>query len=281
MGENSSQAILPEISMKTFLNFSVGFLLVAFVCSSAADPAPALSANDMASRLSALRENGSSDVRLRMEVQQPVGTKKETLQIEIKERRTRTAADVVYRILWPKERKGEAILVHQKAGDAPTASFTAPGGKSLGPVAMDQPVFGSDLAIADTIENFFAWKNQAIVGSEVVGRVGCQVLESKPGDGDSSIYGRVRSWVDPRRLVPLRVEKYLPSGQLARRIETTRVVPQGSHGNLPANLTVQAARRNSLTELDGSRIRRDITFSDRDFTPEGLEDPAPQQPAAE
>jgi hypothetical protein len=134
---------------------------------------------------------------------------------------------------------------------------------------MNRSVFGGDLSIADTIENFFAWKNQAIVGTGVVGGVNCQILESKPGDGDFSIYGRVRSWVDSRRLVPLRVEKYLPSGKLARRIETTRVVPQGGHGSLPANLSVRESGKNSLTELDGSRIRYDVKFFDRDFSPEG------------
>jgi len=34
----------------------------------------------------------------------------------------------------------------------------------------------------------------------------------------------VRSWIDVRRLLPLRVEKYASSGQLLRRIDTTRVV---------------------------------------------------------
>jgi len=74
--------------------------------------------------------------------------------------------------------------------------------------------------------------------------------------------------VDPRRMVLLRVEKYLPSGALARRIVTTRVVPEAGRGNLPADLVVQAAEKNSLTRLDGSRIRRDVKFSDRDFSPE-------------
>jgi hypothetical protein len=53
-------------------------------------------------------------------------------------------------------------------------------------------------------------------------------------------------------------------------IETTRVVPQGSHGNLPAGLSIRCAGKNSLTELDGSRIRWDVKYSDRDFSPEGL-----------
>ena len=86
---------------------------------------------------------------------------------------------------------------------------------------MKEAFFGSDLSYEDLVENFFAWDNQAIVGTETVDRVPCQILESKPGKGDRSSYAKVRSWIDVKRLVPLRVEKYLASGQLARRIDTT------------------------------------------------------------
>ena len=78
---------------------------------------------------------------------------------------------------------------------------------------LREPLFGSDLACADPIEDFFAWKEQAIVGAEDVSGVKCQILESKPGKGDHSIYGSVRSWIDPQRLVPMRVEKYRVRGR--------------------------------------------------------------------
>jgi Outer membrane lipoprotein-sorting protein len=257
--------------MKTLLAFLVSFALTTFALF-AADPAP--TARELASRLSAQREDQSSEVRLRMEIQQPSGTKKASFQIRILERRSASAADVAYVVLWPKERKGEALLVRQAAGQPAKASYLAPGSGSPKPVALSQAVFGSDLTVADTIENFFAWKNQAIVGAEVVDRVDCQILESKPGGGDGSIYTRVRSWIDTRRMVPLRVEKYLSSSaKPSQVIETTRVVPQGSHGNLPAGLSIRSAGKNSQTELDGSQIRWDVKFSDRDFTPEALAAP--------
>ncbi len=238
-----------------------------------------LSAKDLAARLS--EEDGNSYVRLRMEIQQPPGTKKETLQIQIKQRRARNSAVAVYQVLWPKERKGEGILVRQSAGGSLSGAIRTADGKvqTLTGGQIAGPLFGSDLSIADTVENFFAWKNQKLDGTEVVDNVTCQILESKPGAGDSSIYGRVRSWIDPRRLVPLRVEKYLPSGQLARRVETTRVVPQGKR-NLPANLTVRKSKSDSLTDLDGSRLLRGITFSEQELTPEGLGDLSAPQSAA-
>jgi outer membrane lipoprotein-sorting protein len=239
---------------------------------SAADTAQVLSASDLAARLSALQQDGVSNVRLRMEVQQPPGTAKVALQLQIKQRRTKTSTEVVYQILWPKERKGEAVLL-RKAGDRPaTGSIFRPPDtlRTLDAEQMKEPLFGSDLTYEDIVENFFSWDSQTIVGTEIVDRVNCQILESKPGKGQRSSYGSVRTWVDPRRLVPLRVEKYTASGQLARRIDSTRVATDDIHRHIPANLTVRGRAQGSVTEMDGSKIKHDVTFADREFTPEGL-----------
>jgi hypothetical protein len=240
--------------------------------SGGAETEPAtISAKDLAASLSALQD-GASYVRLRLEVKQPADTQKIVLQLQIKERRTTTATDVVYQVLWPKERKGEAVLLHKAGGNPPTGSLFIPPDKPrpLKASQMTEPLFGSDLSYQDVIENFFGWENQIIVGAEVLNGVSCLVLESTPGKGDSSSYARVRSWIDSRRRVPLRVEKYLSSGQLARRIDTTRVATDDKGRPIPADLSVRGLRGDSVTDLDGSRIRHDVIYTDRDFTPEGL-----------
>jgi hypothetical protein len=232
---------------------------------------PAISARDLADRLSTLRD-GTSYVRLRLEVKQPVDTTKIALQLQIKERRSKTATDVVYQVLWPKERKGEAILLHRAEGSSPAGSLFMPPDKlsTLNASQMNGSLFGSDLSYQDVVENFFAWENQAIVGNDVLNRVSCLILESRPSKGELSSYASVRSWIDPRRLVPLRVEKYLPGGRLARRIDTTRVVTDDKGRFIPADLTVRGSREDSVTDLDGSRIKHGVAYTDREFTPEGL-----------
>ena len=80
----------------------------------------------------------------------------------------------------------------------------------------------------------------------------------------------MRTWVDSRRLIPLRIEKYLASGRPARRIDTSNVVTDDIGRQIPANLTVRDSRKDSITELDGSRIKHDIRFDDAEFTPEAL-----------
>jgi hypothetical protein len=245
-------------------------LTLAFASRATESPS-AMTANDLASRLSAFRQNGASYVRLRMEIKGPTT---ETLQIQIKERRTKSSSEVVYQVLYPKERKGESVLL-RKIENHPASGTVFVPPNTLRPIDdLKEPLLGSDLAYEDVVDNFFAWNQQAIVGTEEVDGVKCSILESKPGKDEHSIYGSVRSWIDVRRLVPLRVEKYASSGQLLRRIDTTRVVTDAGQ-QIPADLTVGGTRPDSSTLLDGSHIRHNVTYTDRDFTIEGFKKLAP------
>ena len=262
--------LIRPIKLRTqSVKLSLGWLFFSLIAVQAEQPA--ISARDLADRLSALQD-GTSYVRLRLEVKKPGDSTKLALQIQIKQRRTKTVADVVYQVLWPKELKGEAILLHKAAGSPAAGSLFIPPDKlsTLNASQMNASLFGSDLSYQDAIENFFGWENQAIVGNEVLNGVNCLILESRPGKGELSTYSSVRSWIDPRRLVPLRVEKYLPAGGLARRIDTTRVVTDDKGRAIPANLTIHGPREDSVTDLDGSRIKHDVTYVDREFTPEAL-----------
>jgi hypothetical protein len=235
----------------------------------AADTEPGtLSAAQLASRLSEKEQSATSYVRLRMEM---AGPKKSAIQVQIKSRAARGSAEVVYQILWPKERKGESVLLRRSGGQVTGTLFTPPDQtRTLGAAQLRDSLFGTDLSYEDVIENFFAWEQQAITGTETVDRVPCQILESKPGKGGPSVYGSVKSWIDAKRLVPLRVEKYSPAGKLVRRIETTRVMNDDEGKPVPSNLTVRGAGGDSTTELNGGKISHHITFTDADFTPEGI-----------
>jgi hypothetical protein len=237
----------------------------------AAEPEPStISAGDLAARMSSARL-GNAVIRARLEVRAPDGNKR-VLQLQIKERRTATAADLVYLVQWPKEQKGEAVILHQESGGATRGTIVVPSAppRTLEASQMDGGLFGSDLSYRDAIENFFAWKDQAITGSEAIDGVECQILESKPGKAGVSGYARVRSWIDVRRLVPMRVEKYSPAGQVVRRIETTYVGRDQRDRFIPAKLTVRSPSKDSITEFDGARIEQGMQFTDRDFTPETI-----------
>lgn len=251
--------------------------LTAFVDASAAE----LSPKDLASAVSA-KQQGDAYVRLRLQVKPSGNASEETLQIQIKERRTKSATDLVYQVLWPQTQKGESVLLHQEAGGPASGTLFTPPDKSQKLTASElrEPFFGSDLSYLDVIEDPLSWDNQTITGTDLVNGVNCTVLESKPSKGESE-YAKVRSWIDPNRLVLMRIEKYLPSGELRVRIDTTRVSNDDKGRPIPANLTVQNPKKGSVTELDGSRIKHNVTFSDSEFTPEGLKQVSAPTTAAE
>jgi hypothetical protein len=246
-----------------------GALFVAPMPAAETEPS-ATSAQELANQMSANRQ-GNALIRARLEVRSPDGSKR-VLQLQIKERRTPTSTDLVYQVQWPKERKGEAVILHQDSGGAPRGTVIVPSGPArvLEASQMGDGLFGTDLSYQDAIENFFAWKDQAIAGSEVVDGVECQILESKPGKSGVSIYAKVRSWVDSKRLVPLRIEKYSAAGHVLRRIDTTYVARDQHDRFIPGRLTVRNPSKNSITEFDGARIEQGMQFTDRDFTPETI-----------
>jgi hypothetical protein len=257
-------------SAKLFSALAIGATAFGIIPLHAADPAvPALSATELAARLNALRE-GSALIRTKLEVQSSDGARR-VLQLQVKERRTKAATDIVYQVLWPNEHKGEAVILHQ-AGGAPKGSIIIPRQplRTIKPSQMGEGLFDSDLSYQDAVENFFAWKKQAIVGSESINGVNCQILESKPDSSSVSIYAKVRSWIDPQRFVPMRIEKYSSSGELVRRIDVTRVARDEKHHPIPASLTVHGPRKDSVTEFNGARIDQDVQFTDADFTAAGV-----------
>ena len=260
------------MKLPSFLGLSCGAIIAVsslfVVTLPATEPvSSATSAKDLANQMNAGR-GGNTLIRARLEMRAADGGK-QVLQLQIKERRTPAATDLVYLIQWPKERQGEAVFLHQDANGAPRATVVAPPApvRDLKGPQMDEGLFRSDLSYQDAIENFFAWKDQAITGSEVINNVECQILESKPGPSDVSIYAKVRSWVDSKRLVPLRVEKYSTAGRVVRRIDTTYVARDQHDRFIPGKLTVRTTAKDSITEFDGARIEQGVKFSETDFTP--------------
>lgn len=238
------------------------------VSANAAEPA-AVSAKDLAAKLGALQVDGSSFVRLKMDVKPAGGAPKSSLQLQIKQRRTANSTELVYQVLWPKERAGESVLLKLKGNQFSGAVFTPPDTlKILTASQIKDPLFGSALTYADVLENFFTWDEQKIVGTEVVNKVNCQILESRAGKGGAI----VRSWIDMRRSIPMRVEKYLSSGAASRRIDTAQVVSDDLNRNLPAYLNVWDLQKGSSTEVDGSKLKHGVKYTDREFTPEGLKE---------
>src|SRR6266403_5031339 len=196
MAEESGKRFV-ELLMN--LHFGIRTTCFVGICLGLAFPYVA-SAADTASELAAKlrsKQSGSMFVRIRMEIG---SGEKQTLQIQIKSRVSDADGDIVYQILFPKERKGESVLVHRSGHKFSGTLFTPPNNlKSIGSAEMKQSLFGSALSYEDIIDSPFAWSQQAIVGTEDIDDTACRILESKPGRGHTSSYSSVKGWVDSRR----------------------------------------------------------------------------------
>ena len=243
-----------------------GMLLAATVIVSnvsAQDAVP--SAKDLAKTLAAGIQDGSSLLRLKLET-----PSKTVIQLQVKSRRIGSNTELVYQVLWPKERKGEGFML-KKSGNSATSGtlLILPNTlKNLSASDVKDGIFGSGLSYEDLAENFYSWSGQSIIGTEDVDRVPCQILESKPA-GSTSPYSKVQSWIDLKRMVPMRVDKYGSSGKLARRILTTRVAKNDSGREIPASFSVQGPDAGSPTIIEGSSSKQG-TFTDADFTPDAI-----------
>lgn len=259
-----------SLAVKPFLALAIAAAAFCLISIRGAEPAPpAMSAAELANQLDAVSQ-GSALIRTKLEVRSLEGAKR-VLQLQIKQRRTKTTTDLVYQVLWPDEHKGEAVILHQVQRVA-KGSIIVPQQpvRAIKASQMNEGLFDSDLSYQDAVENFFAWKKQALVGSETINGLNCQILESKPDSSSVSIYAKVRSWIDPQRFVPMRIEKYSSSGELVRRIDVTRVARDEKHHPIPASLTVHGPRKDSVTEFNGARIDQDVQFTDADFTAAGV-----------
>src|SRR5260370_33452324 len=133
-----------------FVGIYLGIALPSFA--SAAD-----TASELAAKLRA-KQSGSMLVRIRMEIG---SGEKQTLQIQIKSRVSDAGGNIVYQILFPKERKGESVLLHRSGHKFSGTLFTPPGNlKPIGSAEMKQSIVGIDLSYEDVIASRVACSQQ-------------------------------------------------------------------------------------------------------------------------
>src|SRR5437588_12950613 len=100
------------------------------------------------------------------------GSGNQTLQVQIKSPVSDATSDIVYQILFPKERKGESVLLHRSGNKFTETLFTLPDTlKQIGAAQMTQSIFGTDLSYDDIIDSPFVCNPQTIVGTRQVSRL--------------------------------------------------------------------------------------------------------------
>jgi hypothetical protein len=222
-------------------------------------------ANQLIASLKAAKPLGGVYARVRMEQTSPAG--KTVLQVQIKRRTTsKGSSEHLYQVLFPKERKGEALLLRISPKGFTGSSFVP--GKGLTALKSGdrrKSLFGTDMTVEDLLADFLDWTQHTAIGHENIGTAACTMIESRPGS-DTRGPSKVLSWIDDKRLAVMRIHIYDGGAQPARTVETEKLIRGDSGYYLPASFTIRTAATGSSTLLEGVRSDSGLTFTDADFT---------------
>ncbi len=227
------------------------------------------SAEQLIAGVKAAAPEGGLYVRLRMEHRASPDAGASVLQVQLKRRTTAAGVgEQLYQVQFPKERKGEGLLLKlPKSGGFTGFQFSpGQGAKALQPSDRSLAVFGTAFTIDDLLADFLDWPRAQIVGNEKVGNVDCTIVESQPAKGGR----KVRSWIDPKRLVALKIEQYRDGSQPVKIVQTNKVIRADSGRYVPATFTVSIPG-GAVTQIEGVRSGSGLTYSDGDFSTSALE----------
>lgn len=243
----------------------------AFILLAVLLPAPAFaqeknySAAQLMGAVKAAKPPGGLYARLRMEHRE-AGGRQVVLQAQLKRRSTPDGSETLYQLLFPKERKGEALLLRVKGGGFSGAVFVpGQGRRALKSGDRSSGIFGTALTIDDVIAEFLDWQHR-IVGKEKEGAVPCTVIESSAPKSSSSPVTRVKSWIDETRLTAMKAEFFKTGGQPVRTVITHKVMRGSSGYYAPVSFTVTDHATGAATKIEGVRSDNGINFTDADFT---------------
>jgi len=237
----------------------------------AADPAT----EEFVGKVLETQNTAGAVIRGKLSVEDPSPDRAVAVQIRIRLRRDPNVTRLLYQVLWPATRKGEALYLERSVPGAITGfSFMPPDKTSpVNAAALARAYLDSDLTVEDLAEDFLHWPSQKISGEETIGTDVCKILDSRPPASAQSTYSLVRTWISAERLVPLRIEKFR-DGRPAKRFtiqKTTR------HEGIwvPVVTSVQSAGQSRETILELSRGERDVEIPLEEFTLDRIRQLAP------
>lgn len=218
----------------------------------------------------AAKPSGSIYARIRLEHSAASGAST-TLQVQVKRRPTEgDGSESLYQVIFPKERKGESLLLKVQGGRFTGSTFEP--GRGVQPLkagSVDAPLFGTALSIEDLVGSFLKWPSHQITGQEKVGNAACTIVESRPSGGKSGPF--VRTWIDDTRFAPMRAEIHGANGKLEKTVLTEKVM-RGSKGYYaPVIFTVTDTTTGAVTRVEGVRSDDDVMYTDADFSEAALQ----------
>jgi hypothetical protein len=192
------------------------------------------------------------------------------LQVRIVGRREKHVARVLYQILWPNSRKGQALVL-ERSQDLQVSGFLFFPPDRVMPLTdslMTTTFAGTGLTIEDLAEDFWRWPIQRIVGQGRAGKRGCAILESHPSPETVSAYAMVRSCI--ARNSPLWIEKLSESGNTVKRISFETYDGKKQDRDYGSAMIVEGDSKSLRTQVEFLKSERGIKISPDEFSVESL-----------
>lgn len=115
------------------------------------------------------------------------------------------------RFLEPRDVEGTGLLSIARPDGSTEQSLYLPALDRVRKVAGDRKggrFVGSDIYFEDLQERLPSKDRHRLLGTETIGGVACEMLESVPVDAADSVYRRRVSWIDPQTLLVHRVDYF-------------------------------------------------------------------------
>jgi len=246
----------------------LGIFLTTIVCALSvhAEDTKAWSASQFIAAMKEAKPRGGTLIRVRIE--QRNGGEKSTILAQIKRHEMGDGAtEQLYQITYPKDRKGEALVLVTKPGAPFSAKTFVPGKGFTALTAADKrsPLFGTDLTVEDLLVDFLDWNKHEIVGGEKVRSGECTIIESNaPKTG--SFPSKVKSWIDNTRFIAWRIQVFDGGNQPAREVEAEDVVRTSGGHWVPRTFSVTNLAKGTKTTVAGTGSDEDKQYAENDFS---------------
>ena len=221
-----------------------------------------------------LQRQGSSGTKLRAKIESTLADgSKNILQVSIQTRNDSTVSQTLVLVLYPKERKGEAVSVTRSKNGRDQSrlagfTFRPPNEvKKLGKGIVSEPLFGTSLSLEDVVESFWTWPYQRVVEQQIFEGEPAWIVESR----ESSPKGLpvVRSIISVDKKIPLLIERFEGKGELVSKISFDRVVRRDGNW-VPTSYLIELPVAKESVRITFSRGERDLVLDPQVFRPEGI-----------
>ncbi len=172
----------------------------------------------------------------------------------------------ITKVLSPPDMKGKGFLWIKKGEDV-TQYIYLPEMKKMRRISVQErreSFLGSDLSYEDFRPRPIDEGEHTLLREEECGGNSCYVVESVPKDPESSVYGKVISWIRKDILIPIKGEFYNKKGEFYKTMKAIKIEKIGDYW-VARKTEVEDLSKKHKTIMEVPEVKFDIPIPDNTF----------------